>query len=42
MKNTVLVTGDRGYIGTILTSILLDEGFNVVGIDSDYFFNCGL
>jgi nucleoside-diphosphate-sugar epimerase len=33
----VLVTGDRGYIGTVLVSLLLDNKFEVVGFDSEYF-----
>ena len=34
-----LVTGDRGYIGTVLTSILIERGYNVVGYDIGYFAN---
>ncbi|MGD0548622.1 MAG: NAD-dependent epimerase/dehydratase family protein [Terracidiphilus sp.] len=33
MKNTVLVTGVAGFIGSNLASMLLDRGFHVVGID---------
>lgn len=33
----VFVTGDRGYIGSVLVPILLDNNFEVVGIDSEYF-----
>jgi nucleoside-diphosphate-sugar epimerase len=33
----VLVTGHLGYIGTILTPLLLREGYEVVGMDSDLF-----
>ncbi len=33
----VLVTGDRGYIGSVLTSMLLDKGYAVVGYDVDYY-----
>jgi nucleoside-diphosphate-sugar epimerase len=36
----VLVTGNRGYVGTILTSILAREGFEVVGLDSGFFEEC--
>ena len=42
IKNTVLVTGDRGYIGSVLTSLLIDDGYFVKGIDSNYFFDCSL
>ena len=33
----VLLTGDRGYIGSVLSKILLDSGYEVVGYDSGYF-----
>ena len=33
----VLVTGHLGYIGTVLTSMLLKEGYEVVGMDSDLY-----
>lgn len=33
----VLVTGDRGYIGTVLTPMLVASGHEVVGLDSDLF-----
>ena len=33
----VLVTGDRGYIGSVLVEKLLTAGFDVVGLDSDFF-----
>ncbi len=33
----VLVTGHKGYIGTILVPMLLAEGHDVVGLDSDLF-----
>jgi nucleoside-diphosphate-sugar epimerase len=36
----VLVTGHLGYIGTVLTPMLLDEGHDVVGLDSDIFSRC--
>ncbi len=36
----VLVTGNLGYIGTVLTPMLLDEGFEVVGLDSDLYRRC--
>jgi len=36
----VLVTGHLGYIGTILTPMLLREGFEVVGLDSDLYRRC--
>ena len=33
----VLVTGHKGYIGTILVPMLLDAGHEVVGLDSDLY-----
>jgi nucleoside-diphosphate-sugar epimerase len=36
----VLVTGHRGYIGTILAPILAAAGHDVVGIDSDLYRRC--
>ncbi len=36
----VLVTGHRGYIGPILVKMLLKKGYEVVGIDADWFAEC--
>src|SRR5215469_15543927 len=36
----VLVTGHLGYIGTILTPILVRAGHDVVGWDSDLYSRC--
>lgn len=36
----VLVTGHNGYIGTVLTPMLLDGGHEVVGLDTDLFAEC--
>ncbi|MBT5640464.1 MAG: SDR family oxidoreductase [Rhodobiaceae bacterium] len=33
----ILVTGDRGYIGSVLVETLLTKGYEVVGFDSGYF-----
>ena len=33
----ILVTGHLGYIGTVLVPMLLDEGYDVVGMDSDLY-----
>ncbi len=37
----VLVTGNRGYIGAVLVAALLDKGYQVVGLDTDYYYDCG-
>jgi nucleoside-diphosphate-sugar epimerase len=33
----VLVTGNNGYIGTVMTRLLLNEGYEVTGLDNDLF-----
>lgn len=37
MLGKVLVTGDRGYIGSVLVPQLLTQGYSVVGLDTDYY-----
>ena len=36
----VLVTGHKGYIGTVMTPLLLEAGHEVVGLDSDLYRRC--
>jgi len=36
----VLVTGNCGYIGSVLVPMLIAEGFDVVGLDSDLYRRC--
>lgn len=36
----VLVTGNQGYIGTVLTRTLREKGFDVVGMDIGLFKDC--
>jgi len=36
----VLVTGDKGYIGSVLTGILMDRGYAVTGLDTGYYADC--
>jgi nucleoside-diphosphate-sugar epimerase len=36
----VLVTGNNGYIGTVLTPLLIEAGHQVIGLDSDFFEAC--
>ena len=38
----VLVTGNNGYVGTVLTDILLQKGYSVTGLDVNYFEPCTL
>ena len=38
----ILVTGNNGYIGTVLTDELLKKNYEVVGYDVDYFYDCNL
>lgn len=34
---TILVTGNKGYIGTVLTDILHERGYRVIGYDTGYY-----
>ena len=36
----VLVTGNRGYMGSVLCGELLNQGFEVVGLDADFYTGC--
>ena len=36
----VLVTGSHGYIGTVLVPMLIEKGYEVVGLDTDYYERC--
>jgi nucleoside-diphosphate-sugar epimerase len=36
----VLVTGSAGYIGIVVAPMLAEEGFDVVGLDSDFYRGC--
>jgi nucleoside-diphosphate-sugar epimerase len=36
----VLVTGHKGYIGSVLVPMLLERGHDVTGLDSDLFAGC--
>lgn len=34
---TILVTGNLGYIGTVLTDVLIKKGYDVVGFDTNFY-----
>ena len=36
----ILVTGHRGYIGSVMVPMLVDAGHEVVGVDTDLFRGC--
>lgn len=38
----VLVTGSGGYIGMVLAQKLVEKGYDVVGLDTDYYRGCDL
>ncbi len=39
-RNTVLVTGDVGYIGSVLTAVLREKGYGLRGYDTSYYADC--
>ena len=38
----VLVTGHQGYVGVVMTTVLQEAGYEVVGLDTGYFKGCDL
>jgi nucleoside-diphosphate-sugar epimerase len=38
----ILLTGHKGYIGTVMSAILADAGHFVVGVDTNFFEDCFL
>lgn len=38
----ILVTGNKGYIGMVLTEMLLQKGYSVVGFDAGFYDYCQL
>lgn len=36
----ILVTGNLGYVGTVLVPMLRERGYDVIGLDSGYFKDC--
>ena len=41
-RKPVLLTGHRGYIGSVMGPYLLAQGYDVVGLDTGYFGECTL
>jgi len=39
-KERILVTGDRGCVGTALVETLAYRGYDVVGFDAGYYIDC--
>ncbi len=39
-RGTVLVTGDAGYIGSVLTTVLREKSYGVRGYDTGYYADC--
>ncbi|MCK4902405.1 MAG: NAD(P)-dependent oxidoreductase [Thermoplasmatales archaeon] len=36
----ILVTGNRGYVGSILTKLLIEKGYEVTGLDANFYKEC--
>lgn len=37
----ILVTGNKGYIGSVLTPMLIEKGYNVIGLDTGFYRGIG-
>ena len=42
IRKPVLLTGHKGYIGSVMAPYLLQQGYDVVGLDTGYFSECTL
>lgn len=42
LRKAILVTGHRGYIGSVMAPHLLEQGYDVVGFDTGYYGDCTL
>lgn len=41
-KQTIMVTGNLGYIGSVMVPVLVEKGYDVVGYDAGYYEDCYL
>lgn len=41
-KKTIMVTGNLGYIGSVMVPVLVEKGCDVVGYDAGYYEDCYL
>lgn len=41
-RKRILMTGHNGYIGSVMATTLLDGGYDVFGLDTQYFAQCTL
>jgi nucleoside-diphosphate-sugar epimerase len=41
-RKPILLTGHRGYIGSVMAPYLVEQGYDVVGLDTGYFADCTL
>lgn len=42
MAKRIFITGHRGYVGSVMAPLLLEAGYEVVGLDTDYYGECTL
>jgi nucleoside-diphosphate-sugar epimerase len=42
MSERVLITGHNGYLGSVMAPLLVQAGYDVVGLDTGYFRQCTL
>jgi len=41
-KQTIMVTGNLGYIGSVMVPILAESGYDIIGYDAGYYEDCYL
>ncbi len=42
MSKRIVVTGHNGYVGSVLTPLLVGAGYDVIGLDAGYYEECTL